>query len=208
MKISVKTLAAARKAAKEQGMSLDAWAEQVLADAASANQASTTDGLLKTISSRIDQVVDRQNLSERVNEQLSAAIKEASASYEQAKKATGQILGDVSSKTSAAVEEVAGRARELFGQMNKSAADLSERVSSSPAEAEPPTPSKKPRAAKKTAAKTTKAAEPKTTKPKAAKPKTPGSKTPASKTMTSKKTARRPAAAARKTQTKRPGKKT
>jgi hypothetical protein len=198
LKISAKTLAAAKKAAKEQGVSLDAWAEQVLANAVSANQPSTIDGLLKNISGRIDQIVDRQNLGQMVNEQLSLAIKEASSSYEQAKKATGQILGDVGTKTSAAVEEMAGKARELIGQVNKSATDLAERLSShsEPEIAAPPArrrrASGKAGTAKAKAA-TAKAKTSRAKAPKAAKPKT---------------TPRRPAAATRKGPVKRTRKRT
>jgi hypothetical protein len=203
LKISASTLAAAKKIAKEQGMTLDAWAEQVLANAVSANQPSTIDALLKGISGRIDQIVDRQNLGEKVNEQLAAAVKEASSSYEQVKKTTGHFLGDVGAKTSSAVEEMAGKARDLIGQVNKSAADLAERLSPHAGDEAAAPPARKPRASSKAKTAKAKAATPKAAKPKAAKPK--AAKPKAAKP---KAPARRPAAAARKNPVKRPGKKT
>lgn len=127
MKISKKTLAAAQKAADDQGVSLDTWAEKVLASAAAAHRSPDALTLLGEISDKIDQIANRQGLAEKANEQLTVAIEEAGKSYAQVRRTTGQFLGDVMTKTSSALEEVRGRTQELItGRPPEEGADAEE----------------------------------------------------------------------------------
>ena len=125
MKISTKTLNAARKAAKARGMSLEDWAEQVLARAAAApQQPPDIEAHLREISRKIDLIADRQNLGERASEQLAGAVQEMGASYKRARDSAGQVLSEAGTKTSSAAEEMAARARELIGRARKMTTEL------------------------------------------------------------------------------------
>ena len=158
VKISKKTLAAAHKAANAQGMSLDTWADKVLAAAAASNQSSDVAALLREISAKIDQISSQQSLAERANEQLAATIHELGKSYAVVRRTTGQFLGDVATRTSTAIDEVREKTRELIGQVNWPATDATEgpaaasEVKGSEPSADPP-PAKRRRSIRKPAAK-------------------------------------------------------
>ena len=126
MKISAKTLKAARKAASDQGVSLDNWADAVLAHAASeVDHQANVGALLREISSKVDQIADRQSLGERANEQLAATIRDIGSTFQRATKRTRKVLGEVGTRTSSAVGDMAGKALEAIGQMTRPAADAS-----------------------------------------------------------------------------------
>jgi hypothetical protein len=158
VKISKKTLAAARKAANAQGVSLDTWADKVLAAAAASNQSSDVAALLREISAKIDRISSQQSLAERANEQLAATIHELGKSYAVVRRTTGQFLGDVATRTSTAIDEVRERTRDLIGQVNWPAPDAAEEpaaaneVKRAEPSAEPP-PAKRRRSIRKPAAK-------------------------------------------------------
>jgi hypothetical protein len=125
MKISAKTLQAARRAAKARGMSLDSWAEKVLAEAAAtSDQPSKIEVQLREISEKIDRVADRQRLGERASEQLAGAVDEMGASFKRAREGTGQALSEAESRASSAAEQMTARARELIEGASKSASEL------------------------------------------------------------------------------------
>jgi len=127
VKISKKTLAAAQKAADDQGVSLDTWAEKVLAAAAAAQRSPDYLKLLRDMSGKIDQIANRQGLAERANEQLTVAIQEAGKSYAQMRRTTGHFLGEIVTKTSSALEEVRGKTQELItGQPSDEPAQAAE----------------------------------------------------------------------------------
>jgi len=125
MKISAKTLAAARRAAKAHGMSLDSWAEQVLAEAAAtSDQPSKIEVQLREISQQIDRIAARQHLGERASEQLAGAAEEMGASFKRVRESTGQALSEAESRASSAAEQMTARARELIERASKSASEL------------------------------------------------------------------------------------
>lgn len=160
VKISKKTLVAARKAAEEQGMNLDTWADKVLAAAAS-KQTSDVATLLREISAKVDQISNRQTLAERANEQLAAAIQEVGKSYAVVRRTTGQFLGDVAERTTSAIDEVREKTRELIGQVSRPATDAEESAAANEIKraepsAEPP-PAKRRRATRKPAARSSRA---------------------------------------------------
>jgi hypothetical protein len=125
VKISAKTLNAARKAAEARGMSLDKWAEQVLAEAAVApDRSSNIDARLREISAKIDRLADRQSLGERASEQLAGAVQELGESYKRTRKSAGQIMSEAETRASSTAEDFAARARELIAAASKTATDL------------------------------------------------------------------------------------
>jgi len=165
MKISAKTLEAARKAAAKQNMTLDSWADKALARAASSRQPADVEAMLRKISRKIDQIADRQSVGEKANAQVAAALEDLGSSYDQVKKTTGRAFNLVRTRTGTAVGEMAEKAMEAFGHMTKSATELAETLApksaeDAAAEPVPPAPKKsksaaKPRAKKAAAAKAT-----------------------------------------------------
>lgn len=164
MKISARTLEAARKAAAKQNMTLDNWADKALARAASSRQQPDLEAMLRKISRKIDQIADRQTVGEKANAQLAVALEELGSSYDQVKKTTGRAFTIVRAKTGTAVGEMAEKAREAIGHMTKTATGLAETLSARSAEeesertapaSEKPKPVAKPRAKKAASAKTT-----------------------------------------------------
>lgn len=125
MKISAKTLEAARKAAKARGMTLDSWAEQVLASAAaSPGQPPDIKAELRTISKKIDLLAERQGLSERASEQLTDAVQAMGASYKGAQERAGRVLSEAETWASSAAEELTVKARELLERARSLASDF------------------------------------------------------------------------------------
>jgi hypothetical protein len=125
MKISAKTLKAASRAAEARGMSLDRWADEVLAAAAATSgHPSRIDAQLREISEKIDRIADRQSLGERASEQLAGAVQEMGASYQRVRESAGQVMGEAESRTSSAVEEMTAKARDLIDRASKSAGEL------------------------------------------------------------------------------------
>lgn len=125
MKISAKTLNAAKRAAKARGMTLDKWADQALAEAAAAaDHPSNIEAGLREISEKIDRLADRQSLGEKANEQLAGAVQELGASYQRARESAGQMMTDAETKASSAAEELASKARELLARASRSANEL------------------------------------------------------------------------------------
>jgi hypothetical protein len=154
MKISAKTMAAARKAAAKQNLSVDRWADTVLAKAAAPRQQTNVEALLHDISRKIDEIADRQSFGEKANEQIAAAVDEIGLSFKKMKKRTGYALGTARTKAGTAVGEMTGKALEAIGQMSKSATGFAGSLTSSTAtereddrqSVEEPPPEKKPRA--------------------------------------------------------------
>jgi hypothetical protein len=106
-------------------MSLDNWAERVLAAAAAApDQASNIEAQLREISAKIDLIAHRQSLSEKAGEQFAGAVEEMGASYKRARESTGQVLSEAESRASSAVEEMTARGRELIDRASKSASEF------------------------------------------------------------------------------------
>jgi len=125
MKISAKTLNAASKAAKARGMSLDKWAEQILAEAAAgARQPSNIEARLREISKKLDRLADRQGLGEKANEQLAGAVRELGASYNRARKSTKRAMSEAETRASSTAEDLTTKASELLERVRKSAGDL------------------------------------------------------------------------------------
>lgn len=125
MKISAKTLKAASRAAQARGMSLDRWADEVLAAAAATpDQPSRIEAQLREISEKLDRVADRQSLGERASEQLAGAVQEMGESYKRVRESAGQVMSEAESRTSSAVEEMTAKARDLIDRASKSASEL------------------------------------------------------------------------------------
>lgn len=119
MKISAKTLSAARKAAAKQNMTLDDWANEVLAAAAAPNRLAGMEAMLADISRKIDDLVERKSFGENANEHLSGAVSEIGSSLKQASMTTGMAFDKVRTKAGIAVGEIADKALEVIGQLNK-----------------------------------------------------------------------------------------
>jgi len=124
MKISAKTLKAASRAAEARGMSLDRWADEVLAAAAASGHPSRIEAHLREISEKIDRIADRQSLGEKASEQLAGAVQEMGSSYRRVRESAGQVMSEAESRTSSAVEEMTARARDLIDRASKSASEL------------------------------------------------------------------------------------
>lgn len=128
MKISAKTMAAVEKAAANQNMSVDTWADRVLAKAARGKQ-SDIEAQLRDITRKIDEIADRQSFSEKANEQLAATVDEIGASFSQMRKTTSRVFDQVRDRTGSAVSEMAGKAMDVIGQVSKSATELAGNLS-------------------------------------------------------------------------------
>jgi len=124
MKISAKTMAAVKKAAAAEQMTVDAWAEEALARAAMLGSRSDMEAVLGNISRKLDEIAERQTFGERANEQLATAVKELGTSFDQIKKRTGSVIDQVRSRTGSAVSEIAEKAREVISQVSRTTTEL------------------------------------------------------------------------------------
>lgn len=125
MKISAKTLAAARRAAKARGMTLDSWAEEALTSAAAARrQPLDIEARLRKISKKLDQIAERQGLSERTSERLTDAVQEMGAAYNRARESAGRVLSQGQTRASSVADEWTAKARELLESARRSASDF------------------------------------------------------------------------------------
>ena len=124
MKISAKTMAAVKRAAADQQMTVDAWAEKALARAAVLGNQSDMEAVLGDISRKLNEIAERQTFVERTNEQLATAVKELGTSFDQIKKRTGSVIDQVRSRTGSAVSEIAERAKDVIGQVSRTTTDL------------------------------------------------------------------------------------
>ena len=134
MKLSTRTLKAAQKAAEEQGMTVDEWADKVLSRAASAEQAPKIEDMLREISRKVDQIVEDRHVGDKVSDQVGSAIEEIGASFQRIRKTTGRVFEKVRTQASTAVGEVAGKATEAFGHAGQSASGLVTPVAASSGE--------------------------------------------------------------------------
>ena len=150
MKLSTRTLKAAQKAAEEQGMTVDEWADKVLSRAASAKQAPKIEDMLREISRKVDQIVEHRHVGDKVSDQVGSAIEEIGASFQRIRKTTGRVFDKVRTQASTAVGEVAGKATGAFDKAGKSAAGVVTPVPASSAKTSKPkarpTPAEKPKA--------------------------------------------------------------
>jgi len=125
MKISAKTLNAAKKAAEARGMTLDKWADQVLAEAAAgAGRPVNIEARLREISKKIDQLADRQSLGEKATEQLAGAVQDMGASYSRARKTAELAMSEAGARASSTAEDLSARAGEFLERLRKSASDF------------------------------------------------------------------------------------
>ncbi len=125
MKISAKTLNAAKKAAEARGMSLDKWADQVLAEAATGSgRPVNIEARLREILKKIDQLADRQSLGEKATEQLASAVQEMGASYNRARKSAELAMNEAGARASSTAEDLSTRAGEFLERLRKSASDF------------------------------------------------------------------------------------
>lgn len=117
--LSRRTITAAQKAAASEGKALDEWADEVLATAAGASKPRTVEAILRDISRKVDQIIERQGLGERINEQVTSAAHELGKSLGNVGKKTRDVFGKVRTRTNTAVEVVAERARGTVDQRAK-----------------------------------------------------------------------------------------
>lgn len=104
MKISAKTLNAATKVAAKYGISVDKWADQVLAEAAaSAGRPSTIDAQLREISNKIDRLSERQ----RTGDQLTEFAAKARDFLDRARKSASDFVGPIVLPTDDATDAAA-----------------------------------------------------------------------------------------------------